>query len=87
MVALARTRKTRGSRKSIQQSGRLTFEGRFAARPCTVVDLSDNGAKITADDPSPIRTRLRLALSRDVRTGRPCEVVWQRGKTFGVKFI
>jgi hypothetical protein len=87
MVALARSRKTRGSRKSIQQYGWLNFEGSFAARQCTVIDLSDSGAKITADDPSPVRTKLRLSFSRDVRTGRPCEVVWQRGKTFGVKFI
>jgi hypothetical protein len=84
---MALARKTRGTRKSIQQSGWLIFEGSFAARPCTVLDLSDTGAKISAGDPSPVRTKLRLAFSRDVRTGRPCEVVWQRGKTFGVKFI
>jgi hypothetical protein len=52
-----------------------------------VIDLSDTGAKVQAGDPSPVSTKLRLAFSRDVRTGRPCEVVWQRGKTFGVKFI
>ena len=84
---MAPARKTRGTRKSIQQAGWIVFEGSFAARPCTVVDLSDAGAKITAADPSPVRTKLRLAFSRDVRSGRPCEVVWQRGKTFGVKFI
>ena len=84
---MAPARKTRVARKSIQQPGWLILEGSFAARQCTVLDLSDSGAKITAVDPSPVRTRLRLALSRDVRTGRPCEVVWQRGKTFGVKFI
>jgi hypothetical protein len=82
----ARARKTRSTRKSVRQPAWLVFEGSFAARPCTVVDLSDSGAKIEAGEASPVRTKLRLALSRDVRTGRPCEVVWQRGKTFGVKF-
>jgi hypothetical protein len=31
--------------------------------------------------------RLRLAFTRDARTGRKCEVVWRRGKSFGVKFV
>jgi hypothetical protein len=87
MVAFARARKTRNARRSVQQPAWLIFEGSFAARPCTVLDLSDTGAKIAAGEASPVRTKLRLAFSRDVRTGRPCEVVWQRGTTFGVKFI
>jgi hypothetical protein len=86
-MILARAKKTRGPRKSVQQPGWLIFEGSFAARPCTVIDLSDTGAKVQSGEPTPVRTKLRLAFSRDVRTGRPCEVVWQRGKTFGVKFI
>jgi hypothetical protein len=28
-----------------------------------------------------------LAFTRDARTGRNCEVVWRRGKTFGVRFV
>jgi hypothetical protein len=86
-MIFARARGARSPRKSVQQPGWLVFEGSFAVRPCTVRDLSDSGAKIEASEASPVRTKLRLALSRDVRTGRPCEVVWQRGKTFGVKFI
>jgi hypothetical protein len=86
-MILARARKTRGARKSVRQPGWLIFEGSFAARPCTVIDLSDSGAKIEAVDVGAVPAKLRLALSRDVRTGRPCEVVWQRGKTFGVKFV
>jgi len=85
-MILTRARKTRLPRKSVQQAAWLILEGSFAARPCTVHDLSDTGAKITASEPSPVHAKLRLAFSRDVRTGRPCEVVWQRGKTFGVKF-
>jgi hypothetical protein len=86
-MILARARKARGARKSIQQAGWIVFEGSFAARPCKVIDLSNTGAKIEASEASPVRSKLRLAFSRDVRTGRACEVVWQRGKTFGVKFI
>lgn len=86
-MILTRARKSRVPRKSVQQAAWLILDGSFAARSCTVIDLSDTGAKIMARELVAIGTRLRLAFSRDVRTGRPCEVVWQRGKTFGVKFI
>jgi len=52
-----------------------------------VQDMSATGAKITIDDPNMLPAKLRLALLRDARTGRPCEVVWRRGKSVGVKFV
>lgn len=83
----ARARKSRSTRKSIQQPGWLIFEGSFAARPCTIMDLSESGAQIEIGDRSAVPRKVRLAFSRDVRTGRPCEVVWQRGTSVGVKFV
>ena len=80
------TRK-REARKSLHQSGWITLDGGFAARPCVVQDMSTTGAKITIDDPNVLPGKLRLAFARDARTGRNCEVVWQRGKMIGVKFV
>jgi len=71
----------------LQQPGWITLDGGFAARPCVVQDLSSSGAKITIDDSNSLPGRLRLAFSRDARTGRNCEVVWRRGKLLGVKFV
>jgi|SRR6266545_871471 len=79
--------KKRESRKSLSQPGWITLEGGFAARQCVVQDLSTTGAKVTIDDPNSLPTKLRLAFSRDARTGRRCEVVWRRGKSVGVKFV
>jgi PilZ domain len=79
--------KKREARKSLRQSGWITFDGGFAARPCVVHDLSSTGARITIDDPNMLPARLRLAFARDARTGRNCEVVWRRGKSAGVKFV
>ncbi len=84
---MARVSKKREVRKSLRQTGWITFDGGFAARPCVVQDMSATGAKITIDDPNMLPAKLRLALSRDARTGRPCEVVWRRGKSVGVKFV
>jgi hypothetical protein len=77
----------REARKSVRQSGWITLDGGFAARPCTVLDLSATGAKITVDDPQVVTAKARLAFSRDARSGRSCQVVWRRGKTLGVKFV
>ena len=79
--------KKREARKSLRQPGWITLEGGFAARPCVMRDLSSSGAKLTIEDPNTLPAKLRLAFSRDVRTGRPCEVVWRRGQTVGIKFV
>jgi hypothetical protein len=84
-MAAAKTK--REVRKSLQQSGWITLEGGFAARPCVVRDMSTTGAKITIDDPNVLPAKLRLAFSRDARTGRNCEVVWRRGRSVGIKFV
>ena len=83
-MALPRKRE---SRKSVSQPGWITLEGGFAARPCVVQDLSLTGAKISLNDVSLLSGRLRLAFSRDARSGRNCELVWRRGKSAGVKFV
>ncbi len=80
--------KKRDVRRSVQQAGWITLEGGFAARPCMVLDLSATGAKIVIDDPTSVTTStVRLAFTRDARTGRDCDVVWRRGKTLGVRFV
>jgi hypothetical protein len=79
--------KRRAERKSLRQPGWITLEGGFAVRACVVEDLSSSGAKITIEDNNTLPARLRLALTRDARNGRPCEVVWCRGRTVGVKFV
>jgi len=79
-------KKNRDVRKSVQQSAWIVLEGGFAARPCTVIDISSSGAKVRTDDPSAVHTRLQLKFSRDGKQGRVCEVVWRRGTTMGLKF-
>lgn len=79
--------KKRDARRSVQQTAWVTLEGGFAARQCFVHDMSSTGAKITVSDSSVLSGRVRLAFSRDAKTGRSCNVVWRRGGTFGVKFV
>ena len=78
--------KPRDTRKSVQHAAWIVLDGGFAARPCTVIDLSTSGAKIRTDDPSAVHTRLQLKFARDGKKGRRCEVVWRRGTVMGLKF-
>jgi hypothetical protein len=79
--------KKRASRKSLHQAGWITLEGGFAARPCVVQNISSGGAKIEIEDRNSLPANLRLAFSRDARTGWACEAVWRRGKSAGLKFV
>ena len=79
--------KKREARKLLGQSAWITLEGGFAARQCVVQDISSAGAKIAVDDATALPATLRLAFSRDARTGHRCQVVWRRGRSAGLKFV
>jgi PilZ domain len=79
--------KKRDVRRSLQRAAWVTLEGGFATRQCVVHDMSATGAKLSVSDSSVLSGRMRLAFSRDAKTGRPCQVVWRRGHSFGVKFV
>lgn len=79
--------KKREARKSMKQAAWITLDGGFAVRHCLVQNISSAGAKITLDDAVSLPSTIRLAFSRDARTGRLCQVVWRRGASAGVKFI
>jgi hypothetical protein len=79
--------KKREARKRLGQTAWITLDGGFAARQCVVADISSAGARITLDEAVALPAKLRLAFSRDARTGHTCHVVWRRGKSAGVKFV
>jgi hypothetical protein len=54
---------------------------------CHVLDLSSGGARITTDDVLDVRDRFELTLVKGHHKRDLCEVVWRRGRTYGVKFV
>ena len=54
---------------------------------CFVLDVSPGGARIATDDAMDVRDNFELALIPDHPKREQCEVVWRRGKTYGVKFL
>jgi hypothetical protein len=63
----------------------ITVDDGMTKRDCTVLDVSPGGARIVMDVPIDVRDRFVLALVPTKR--QECEVVWRRGKTYGVKFL
>jgi len=80
-------RKTRASRRRANQQAWLVTDGSFALQPCTVVNLSDDGAQIKVEQSDRLPKHFNLTFTRASRTGRRCEVRWKRGRSIGVKFL
>jgi hypothetical protein len=68
-------------------SGWMTVDDGVTRRQCTVLDVSPGGARIVTDVAIDVRDHFGLALAQDHSMHRQCEVVWRRGKTYGVKFV
>ena len=56
-------------------------------RECHVLDLASGGARIATDDIMDVRDRFELTLVKGHHKRELCEVVWRRGKTYGIKFL
>ena len=84
-VTLNRKDNRRSARRNINAQAVIRLSGGFAARPCTVLDLSDTGARLVVERPQEIPNEFTLMLSRRSE-GRTARVKWRRGTQFGVEF-
>lgn len=54
---------------------------------CTVVDISQSGAKLTFDDVNSVPNTFDLLLSRYGQQRFSCQIVWRSSNSVGVQFI
>ncbi len=54
---------------------------------CLVLDVSPGGARLVTEAAIDVRDNFLLALVPEHPKRQPCEVVWRRGQTYGVKFL
>jgi hypothetical protein len=57
-------RKTRPARRRTNQPAWITVDGGFATRQCTVIDISEGGARLKVEDPQFIKPQFQLKLDR-----------------------
>jgi hypothetical protein len=74
-------------RQANQQPAWITVDGGLTKLECIVLDVSPGGAKIMTDAEIEVRDRIGLALVPAHQKRQPCEVVWRRGNTYGIKFV
>jgi hypothetical protein len=74
-------------RQANQQSASITVGSEMTKLECLVLDVSPGGAKIMTDAGMGVGDRIRLALVPTHEKRQPCEVVWRRGNTYGIKFV
>ena len=64
----------------------ITVDDGVSERECHVLDVSSGGARIASDDAMDVRDRFELTLVKGHQREK-CEIIWRRGKTYGVKFL
>jgi hypothetical protein len=65
----------------------ISVDNGTTKRECLVLDVSPGGARIATDDVMDVRDKFELTLVPDHPKRELCEVVWRRGRTYGVKFL
>ena len=65
----------------------ISADNGVTERECHVLDLASGGARIATEDAMDVRDRFELTLVKGHHNRELCEVVWRRGKTYGIKFL
>jgi hypothetical protein len=65
---------------------RLTKAADLSDRQCTVIDISESGARLRVEDPQFVMPQFQLKFAR-TSPGRPCKVTWNKGDVIGIKFV
>jgi hypothetical protein len=70
-----------------KQPAWITVDNGITKRECFVMDVSPGGARIITDAAIDISDVFGLELVPTHPKRQPCEVVWRRGNTYGIKFL
>lgn len=87
-VVEPRVKVERAPRRQLnKRPGWITVDDGMTEHECFVLDVSPGGARIATDDTMDVRDKFELAFVPDHSKRMLCEVVWRRGKTYGIKFL
>ena len=70
-----------------KQPAWITVDNGVTKRECFVLDEAPGGAKIMSDAAIGVSDTLGLERVPSHPKRQPCEVVWRRGNTYGIKFL
>jgi len=78
--------KRQAPRRLLAIKGKLIAGQGLPLRDCTIVDISDTGAKLAVDAPHDIPDDFTILLSAHGRPYRRCHLVWRSAAHVGVSF-
>lgn len=76
----------RKRRRSFHYNARIETHDDAELIPCTILDVSDIGARLQLQDESELPPNFVLLLTPNGGPRRQCRVVWQTGVAVGVEF-
>jgi hypothetical protein len=77
----------RSTREHVDFPAWIQSDVEVRSRECTVLDVSDGGARIMVSQRMRIPTEFWLVFSRDGKKRRRCRVVWRSEDQIGVTYL
>ena len=74
-------------RRNVHTAAWIGFDGETRLQRCTLVDISEDGARLAIEEAEDLPDQFNLVLSRFGRPSHQCSVVWKVTDQVGVKFI
>jgi hypothetical protein len=82
----SRTELRKKPRRQFHYAAKIVTDAQKPARPCTIADISHNGACLVLTNDEELPARFFLLLTSKGETRRCCRVIWRTGTTAGVEF-
>ena len=76
----------RSIRENVQFPAWIDVGNGAALRDCTVLDVSEDGARVTVASPAQLPKEFYLVLSKH-RTRRRCRLVWRSDEEVGLSYL
>jgi PilZ domain len=77
----------RSVREQVQFQALIEFGGGSRPLNCTVMDVSEGGARIKVASPAQLPKDFWLVLTKDRMKRRQCQMVWHSKSQIGVKYL
>jgi hypothetical protein len=80
-------RRQGGRRQDLRYGARIESLDEGVETQCTILDVSQTGARLVAREPDQVGAEFLLRLSLGRQAHRHCQVVWRDGAMIGVRFL
>ena len=77
----------RKRRQTLRYSANILLNQQGGTRACSILDISESGARLSTDDEAELPDQFILLLDKTGNARRICRLVWREGTKVGVKFV